>query len=102
MVSPDTGVCTLSTRFAVEIRGLLGGDSGHQAVLWPYCRRAATRCGTQRLESRLSYALLRRVADDRLELVQAAANRICNKPFDALTHARTAICARTVLGRLLH
>ncbi len=75
----------LSTRFAVELRGLLVENSGHQAgfvghiavellldaVLNDDCPDSLMRYseGFQSID---------------LELVQAAANRICTRPFDAL------------------
>ena len=76
---------TLSTQFAVEIRGLLGENSGHQAgfvghIVVELLLDAVLNDSNPDYLMRYYEGL--QAVD--LELVQAIANRICNKPFDAL------------------
>lgn len=75
----------LSTRFAVELRQLLAGESGHQAGFVGHIVVELL------LDSVLSddnpdYLMHYYEAIESLdvELVQDAANRVCTKPFDAL------------------
>lgn len=75
----------LSTQFAVELRGQLHEPTGHQAgfvghiVVELLLDAALTEQNPQFLGG--YYAALESLD---LELVQAAANRICTKPFDGL------------------